>query len=178
MIEYHVGNLFEVIKDLPSGKTIIIPHICNDIGGFGAGFVVHLAKTFPIVKECYREWHRTGKWGEDSKFKLGSVQFINCAHVDATWHDKSVCVCNMIAQQGVVGPNNPNPIKYSALAKCLLEVGNKMNHIVDFEVHTCAFGSGLAGGNWSFIKELIDETLPSTTHIYTLTEQERLMLGT
>jgi hypothetical protein len=161
-IRYRVGNMF---PQLPTESTIVaIPHIVNDLGAWGAGFVVPLAKNYPKSREAYVDWHK----GEQvyPKFELGSMQPVKVA--------ENVFVCNMIAQSGLKSLDNPKPIKYLALAKCLERVNNLCGPL-GVEVHAPAFGSDLAGGDWRVISALIDEilTFPANIYIYTLTQEQQ-----
>ena len=46
----------------PSGKgPKIIAHVCNDIGGWGKGFVLALSRRWPEPERAYRAWHRDRK---------------------------------------------------------------------------------------------------------------------
>lgn len=51
----------------------IIAHVCNDIGGWGKGFVLAISRRWPEPEKAYREWHcfRTS-----NDFKLGSIQLV------------------------------------------------------------------------------------------------------
>ncbi len=49
----------------------IIAHICNDIGGWGKGFVLALSKRWQQPEKEYRKWFKEGK-----NFHLGVVQFV------------------------------------------------------------------------------------------------------
>ena len=55
-------NIFDntevIINDKNNSNTIIIPHVCNNIDLFDAGFAAGLAKKYPIAKENY---HLLGK---------------------------------------------------------------------------------------------------------------------
>ena len=63
---------------LPKTKAItIIAHVCNDVGGWGSGFVVPLGKTWPQTENRYRSWHRVGlDSGSGKPFALGQFQLI------------------------------------------------------------------------------------------------------
>ena len=39
--------------NIPNGE-VIIPHICNNVGGWGAGFVVPLGRHYPDAKKSYK----------------------------------------------------------------------------------------------------------------------------
>lgn len=170
MIQYKIGNLFEL---LPEDNTVkIIAHIVNSIGAWGSGFVLPLAKAYPIAEQKYRQWHKDGqcfsKWcfggSEDVRFGLGNVQFVGCIN--------NVAVANMIGQEGVGMDNGNPPIRYSALATCMKNVARVAKGL-DAEIHAPKFGAGLAGGNWDFIETLIKECwcdLDIPVTIYSLEE--------
>lgn len=138
MINYVKGDLFAAVKDK---SNIIIPHICNDIGAWGAGFVLPLAKHFPQTREKYLGL---------KSLRLGATQIVR---VD---EDAVIYVGNMIAQHSVGLENGRPPIRYAALAKCMDQVTElaKFQHC---SIHAPMFGSGLAGGNWDLISTLIEE---------------------
>ncbi|MFF1720208.1 macro domain-containing protein [Streptomyces sviceus] len=53
----------------PSAKGVkLIAHVCNDIGGWGRGFVVSVSRRRPEPEAAYRAWHR-GRASND--FGLG-----------------------------------------------------------------------------------------------------------
>ena len=126
----------------PIGEGIkIIPHVCNDKGRFGAGFVLALDKKWPGVKETYRDMFERAKGG------LGEVS--------AEKVEDDIYVVNMIAQHGT--GEYGKPIRYGALAFCMEKVGMLVKKFKDASIHCPKFGSGLSGGDWNFILELIEE---------------------
>jgi hypothetical protein len=69
----------------------------------------------------------------------------------------------MIAQNKLFSQDNKRPLNYGALVYCMnqvrsyikdLESNTEMSRI---EIHAPKFGSGLAGGNWNFISDLIED---------------------
>jgi hypothetical protein len=148
-ITYKIGDLFNL---LPEDGIKIIPHICNDVGGWGSGFVVPLGKKFPMSKNCYRDWHKHGVCHDvlgEKYFGLGEVQIVDCGN--------NVIVANMIAQHSTITRKPGSiPIRYWALAKCLQEI-KKLSCRINATIHAPMFGSGLAGGDWDFIETLIQE---------------------
>lgn len=130
-------------KDLT--EKVIIPHICNNIGGWGAGFVLALSKKWKGPELNYRSWFES-----KTNFELGAIQ---CVDVDDTTQ-----VVNMIAQNGIISYNNQKPIKYDALEKAL----NLVATVAKYEkasIHMPRIGAGLAGGDWSVIEAIIIKTL-------------------
>src|SRR6187431_680386 len=99
----------------PQAKGVkVIGHVCNDIGGWGKGFVLALSKRWERPEAEYRAWHATGKAGG---FGLGAVQFVQV--------EPSVWVANMVGQRGTKRGSSGPPIRYDALARCLEAVGTK-----------------------------------------------------
>lgn len=88
----------------------IIAHICNDIGGWGKGFVMAISKRWPAPEQQYRQWYQSKQ-----NFTLGEVQFVPVE--PDTW------VANMIGQQRVTKDAKGNPpIRYKAVQECLRKV--------------------------------------------------------
>jgi hypothetical protein len=70
----------------------------------------------------------------------------------------------MIAQNGIKNPRNPRPLNYLALTKAMNNLSQYIhmntgfiNKTENIEIHAPKFGSGLAGGNWNFISDLIED---------------------
>ncbi|MFB6479598.1 macro domain-containing protein [Streptomyces virginiae] len=125
----------------------VIAHICNDLGGWGKGFVLAVSRRWPEPEREYRRWHRE-RAGND--FALGAVQFV---HVRA-----DIWVANMVAQRGMRTGSGGPPIRYEALERCLNSVAeHALAH--NASVHMPRIGCGLAGGNWERIEPVIDKTL-------------------
>jgi O-acetyl-ADP-ribose deacetylase (regulator of RNase III) len=125
----------------------LIAHICNDLGGWGRGFVLALSRRWEQPEAEYRAWYAAGK---DGGFGLGAVQFVQV--------EPYVWVANMVAQHGVKTGSSGPPIRYEALAECLAEVGAKALEL-GASVHMPRIGTGLAGGDWSRIEPLIEQHL-------------------
>ena len=67
----------------------------------------------------------------------------------------------MIAQNGTISKKNYRPLNYLALVKCMNQINmfisKNFNNDTRVEIHAPRFGCGLAGGNWNFISDLIDD---------------------
>lgn len=141
-----------------NGSTVIVPHVCNNVNAFGAGFAGSIASFYPEVKVNY---HLLG-----SNMRLGHTQFIS-VRKDKTYNHE-IIVANMIAQNGIINKKNPRPLNYAALTQCMLSVKNYGQNILNtqdktkVEIHSPKFGSGLAGGNWEFIEDLIQDIWTNT----------------
>ena len=134
----------DATKPVGEGNKIIV-HICNDIGAWGAGFVLALSKRWKGPEQGYR--YRN----DPNKHKLGNVQY--CAV------ENDIMVANMIAQHNI-GPDSEDnpPIRYDALKKCLQDV-NRVAQEIQASVHMPRIGCGLAGGDWSKVSKIVEETL-------------------
>jgi hypothetical protein len=160
---YLKTNIFESIKDCSSHTNIIVPHVCNNVNGFGAGFAGDVSEHYPEVKINF---HMLG-----NKNKLGHVQYIS-VYKNAKY-DNKIIFANMIAQNGIMSKSNPRPLNYIALAYCLSDVARyiqnykKQDLSRKIEIHAPKFGSGLAGGDWNHVKSMLEDAWkPYTTYIY------------
>ena len=124
----------------------IIVHICNDIGGWGKGFVMAISKRWKKPENQYREWFKS-----KDGFELGKVQFVQV--------EEDLWVANLIGQHKINKDENGNaPIRYDAIEDGLKEVASfaKENNA---SVHMPRIGCGLAGGKWEMIEPIILQRL-------------------
>jgi O-acetyl-ADP-ribose deacetylase (regulator of RNase III) len=140
---YIIGDATQPVGD---GAKIIV-HVCNDIGGWGRGFVVALSKRWPEPEQHYRAWHR----GEvDGPFVLGEVQFVQVG--SALW------VANLIGQRDVRTVGGVPPVRYEAIRKGLRRVAAEARRL-GASVHMPRIGCGLAGGKWEEVGKIVEEEL-------------------
>ncbi|MGW3943461.1 macro domain-containing protein [Streptomyces phaeochromogenes] len=125
----------------------LIAHVCNDIGGWGKGFVLALSNRWPEPEAAYRRWHRE-RAGND--FALGATQFVKV--------DRYVWVANMIGQRGTKTGSKGVPVRYEAIDTALAPLADKALEL-GASVHMPRIGCGLAGGKWSRVEPLIAERL-------------------
>jgi hypothetical protein len=148
------GDLFasslDLVNSKNNGSTVIIPHVCNNIGVFGAGFSGEINRRYPEVGINFNL---------GGKIKLGNTQFITVAENFTT--KNKLIIANMVAQNSTISPKNRRPLNYLSLMKCMVSVGDlvySMNRTDKrTRIHAPKFGSGLAGGNWNFIADLIND---------------------
>ncbi len=126
------------------GNKIIV-HICNDLGGWGKGFVLAISKKWLEPEKAYREWYKN-----KTDFALGTTQVIQVL--------EDVFVGNMIAQEGLKRVNNIAPIRYEAVKTCLNKIAIEASKL-NASIHMPRIGCGLAGGKWEEIEPIIHETL-------------------
>ncbi len=129
----------------------LIVHICNTLGGWGAGFVVAISKRWSEPEEAYRSWYhaRTHEL-TDEKFGLGAIQVVQVK--PDTW------VVNMIAQEGMKTGSKGPPIRYDALRTCLSKVSLVATE-KKASIHAPRIGCGLAGGRWDLVEPILQESL-------------------
>jgi O-acetyl-ADP-ribose deacetylase (regulator of RNase III) len=121
----------------------VIAHVCNDIGGWGAGFVRAVSRRWPEPERDFRAWHR-GRAGND--FALGAVRLVQV--LPDTW------VANMVGQRGIRRGSGEPPIRYDAVERCLTTLADRAAELAA-SVHMPRIGCGLAGGSWERIEPLV-----------------------
>jgi hypothetical protein len=146
-IKYVMGDMFAHFPaNLPEGRKAVIAHIVNDRRAWGAGFVVPLGKKYPKAMESYMS-----RWseGDDSRaLRQGDVDYV-CVN-----DELQIYVANMCAQTLGGG----RPLSYDALVSCMRSVRDQAtSNRESYQIHAPMFGSGLAGGNWDFIVNLIED---------------------
>lgn len=161
-MRYIEGDLF---AHTPLADCVtVIPHVCNSIGAWGAGFVLPLAKHYPAAREAYLTMKER---------PLGVTVLVPIGD--------DVVIANMIAQEGV-GPTFTGkgknqkmipPIRYEALETCMLHVQEAAKHMQKEgkkpRIACPMFGAGLAGGDWPKIEGMIrtlwdKEGIPTTIY--------------
>ena len=147
-IQYMVGD---ATRPIGEGQKIIA-HVCNNIGAWGAGFVLSLSERWLLPEQKYKEWYKNKHLDklEEGCFVLGNNQIVKVEH--------NILVCNMIAQEGIRSKHGAPPIQYNFLEMCLFNLGNRIL-INNFSVHMPRIGCGLAGGRWDLIEPIIIKTL-------------------
>lgn len=151
------GDLFDYIEDRikagNNGSSVVVPHVCNNIDLFGAGFAAAVSKHYPIVKENY---HLLGK--NFLRNNPGYVQYVKV--LEDKNYEHSLIFANMIAQNSTISKSNPRPLNYRHLVQSMIDIDKFIKSKYQeqkIEIHMPKFGCGLAGGNWNFISDLIDD---------------------
>lgn len=145
MIKYVKGD-----ATTPIGDGIkLLCHICNDIGGWGSGFVLALSAKWKDPEREYRNLPIIMR-------KLGYVQYVPV--------DNDLIVVNMIAQNNTK-PNEFGvpPVRYSAVNVCLKKVVNLAksleNNSTPVSIHMPIIGCGLGGGSWEIMEATINDAV-------------------
>jgi hypothetical protein len=141
-IRFLKGNALDFRR---SGPTILA-HIVNDqavtwVGEFANG----LHAKFPEAQEQFRSWTSAAK----RHLILGSLHLAELG--------KGRFVASLVAQHGY-GPSPTPRVRYGALRDCLRALATEAKSR-KAAVQMPRIGTGMAGGNWGFIQELVDESL-------------------
>lgn len=151
------------------GPKVII-HVCNDIGAWGAGFVLAISRRWGKPEAKYREWFRQKdlrlnlEKGQtmmtSGVFGLGEVQLVQV--------EPEIYIINMVAQKGI-GWEGGIPLQYDMLEKCLSKVKAIVSDIPEWgesergkrraTIHAPRFGCGLAGSNWRLVGPIVEKEL-------------------
>ncbi|MFF8633351.1 macro domain-containing protein [Streptomyces pilosus] len=133
---------------VPSVKGVkIVAHVCNDMGGWGKGFVLAVSRRWPEPEAAYRAWHR-GR--ADNDFGLGAVRLVQV--------ERYVWVANMIGQHGTRTGSKGAPVRYEAIDTALTRLAGHAREL-GASVHMPRIGCGLAGGTWTRVEPLITARL-------------------
>jgi O-acetyl-ADP-ribose deacetylase (regulator of RNase III) len=163
-IKYLKGDATNPIDN----KTKVIVHICNDVGGWGKGFVMAISKRWKLPEAEYRNWFKNkeveitetvkferlesrDKYSNEKQFELGNVQFVKAT--------EDIWIANMIAQRDIkANKDGLPPIRYSFVSESLERVRQfaKKNNA---SIHMPRIGCGLAGGQWTEIEEIVNDNL-------------------
>ena len=132
---------------LPRGSAPrLIAQIVNDSAfTWGGGFSLAIRRKWPTAQEAYRQW----AYGNRRNLSLGNV------HLAAP--ENNLTIASMVAQRGY-GPSEKARIRYSALRSCLQRL-SAVAIKQKATIHMPRIGTGLAGGSWSIVSELIDDIL-------------------
>ncbi len=154
-INYIIGDATSPIGD---GKKIL-PHVCNDLGGWGSGYVLALSAKWKQPEEAYRS---------EKSYVLGSTTIVEV--------EPNISVANMIAQRGIGAKKLRiaegkivivQPIRYNALRECLTAV-NYVAVQTGATLHCPRFGAGLSGGDWNIIEQIIKDVVTVDVFVYDL----------
>ena len=156
------GRLINVIGDVTTpqrveeSEVVYLPHVCNDEGGWGMGVAMAISRKWKGPEYIYRAYIAKHGPGSHNLFTTG---FWDSNKSNETGN---IVVCNMVAQHGYKDADNPRPLNYEALVKCMRDVAlqikdDEKEFAAPRRIHCPKFGSDLAGANWKFILKLIED---------------------
>ncbi len=128
-----------------TGKKILLQLVNDKAITWGAGFARSLRQKWPSAQREFSQWAMSGR----RELKLGAV------HVAAVRDD--LLLVSLVAQKGYGETDRPR-IRYSALEQCLASVADLAKR-ESLSVHMPRIGTGLAGGSWAVVEEIILQTL-------------------
>lgn len=145
---------------------VLIAHVVNNRGVWGAGFTQSLERQFLGAGAAYREFVSTIPLAD----RLGKNIYCDTSSV------QRVTICHMIAQNGLRSKDNPVPLDYGALRQCLNRLANDVLLCMEspdpyLVIRMPRIGSGLAGGDWLTIRGMIISelgNLPIPVEVYSL----------
>jgi len=145
-------------------KGILIAHLCNDLGVWGAGFVLAVSDLSMAPETAYKAWANE----YNRAIPRGLIQIVEAK--------PNIFVANMIAQFGTM-PHPPSCecgecdgclVDYLALTHCLQTMFIRAIQL-DCDVHIPAgMGSGLAGGDKDTIHAMIENAARIAESKYTV----------
>jgi O-acetyl-ADP-ribose deacetylase (regulator of RNase III) len=148
-----MGNYNEIVGDLitltKQGMFDVITHGCNCFCNMGAGIAVPMNKNFGCGNFKMENPNTKGDIN-----KLGMLDF-GTFHVSNENGDvKEIYIVNSYTQY--TPAVHLKPVDYDAITLCM----RKINHIFKGKhIGLPKIGSGLAGGDWNRIKEIIQKEL-------------------
>lgn len=144
------------------GKKII-PHICNDIGKWGAGFVMALSNKWSEPEAEYRKWYNDIRKDGKNYLPLGEIQLVPV--------EDDIMIANIIGQHKTQteykkeGKPNTKPLVYAAVIDGLKKVNN-IAQANKATIHMPKIGCGLAGGDWNVIENIIVQTINPDVKVF------------
>jgi len=125
----------------------IIAHVVNNAtpNWGGRGFAQAVRSRFPKAQSDFQNWVRRDR----HNLELGSTRLVKV--------DDDLYVCSMVSQEGY-GPRGVSRLRYSALQKCLISLGEYARRL-GASLSMPRIGTGYAGGSWEIVSELVEQEL-------------------
>jgi hypothetical protein len=127
------------------GQRLIVQLVNDKARTWGAGFAKAVRQKWPELQTRYSAWVDS----RDPEFKLGGVHF---GEIEPTLH-----LASIVAQHGY-GPSPKPRIRYGALVEALEKVASFAKRI-GATIHMPKIGAGESRGNWSFVRDIVDDVL-------------------
>lgn len=129
-----------------SGKKLVV-HVVNDtaLNWGGGGFAAAVRRKWPAAHDSFTNQVTANR----ASLRLGNV----VAHTVAA----DLTVASVVAQRGYGFSAKPR-VRYGALREGLVNVSNIAKHS-GASIHMPRIGTGLAGGAWPVVEEIVREVL-------------------
>jgi len=141
------GDLFRDIH-IAISETRVITHVVNDKLAWASGFVLPLAKNFPDAEKDYKLW---------KDIKMGDVRYTPISDE----YEVHTYIAHMCGQTLSWQRPRVRDLRYNKLVECMDKVAKFINEIKSggepCQIICPKFAAGLAGGNWDFVRELIED---------------------
>jgi O-acetyl-ADP-ribose deacetylase (regulator of RNase III) len=144
-----------IVGDITETELKYIAHGVNCQNKMGSGVAKALYEKFPDVKKSYHEYFKGKVLG---KKHLGILQY---SYSD----DETKVIINCFTQENY-GYDGNRYVNYKAIVDCfkLLRDGSKGRILAIPKI-----GCGLAGGDWNFVEQLINDTVGDDLEIWVYT---------
>ena len=124
----------------------IVAQLVNDSAfTWGGGLSLAVRKKWPDAQQAFRAWVEHDR----RSLRLGNLHFVTV--------DPTLGIASLIAQHGFGASPTPR-IRYLHLKTCLDKLA-QLGAERKATVHIPKLGCGQAGGSWSIVRELVEESL-------------------
>ena len=143
-MKYVEGDLFDGIAPFICKKTVLIPHLTNNVRVWKSNFALRLGRKHPeAVAAFFRK--------KDNQ--LGITQFVQDENLP-------VIICNMFAQDDIKSSEDSICVNYKYLRLCMDQVAGRVYGLrqqgVEPVIACPKFGCDV-GGDWNIIEKMILE---------------------
>jgi O-acetyl-ADP-ribose deacetylase (regulator of RNase III) len=149
----------DAIRALLNGEIEVLIHGCNCFNTMGAGIAKAIKEQFPLAYDLdqstvYGDYNKLGTIGVAKVGRFGKAMVVN-AYTQYKYGGSGQLV------------------DYCALRLCLRKVAND-TILSTRRIGLPIIGCGLAGGEWSIVREIIEEELPQATVYVLAKDAERI----
>lgn len=139
------------------GQNVLVVHVCNNAGRWGAGFTGSISEVTSLPETAYRAWKlgSPGRNPTSGACALGEVQLV-C-------FEEGCYVLNMVAQRGTRRQRTDVCLDYPALDRTLFLAARWAEALsrneASLKVRMPRIGCGLAGGTWERVGPMVEQHL-------------------
>lgn len=143
-------NIFDTINaviDHNASINVLVPFVCSDSLKFTSKFIKASFQRFPVFENNFFL----------NKPTIGKVDFYK---VKTTQNKNSIIFASMPCHHQ---NKNGRKINYGDLTSCMHQINSiakrstKTSDEFNLEIHAPKFGTGVSGGDWKIISELIND---------------------